>query len=84
MMVNGEAHGPRARTTVCQLHMEFKDGDKIQIEPWRVRWVPVLQGLIVDRSGFDRIIQARGYISVSTGSAPEANLIPVEKDPLYL
>lgn len=46
MMVNGEAHGPRARTTVCQLHMEFKDGDKIQIEPWRVRWVPVLQGLI--------------------------------------
>ena len=81
MMVNGEAHGPRARTTVCQLHMrEFKDGDKIEIEPWRARSFPVLQDLVVDRGAFDRIIQAGGYISVSTGSAPEANLIPVEKE----
>lgn len=81
MMIDGVAHGPRARTTVCQLHMrEFRDGASIEIEPWRARSFPVLKDLVVDRGAFDRIIQAGGYISVSTGSAPEANLIPVEKD----
>lgn len=81
MMVNGQAHGPRARTTVCQLHMrEFEDQNEIQIEPWRARVFPVLQDLVVDRSAFDRIIQAGGFISVSTGSAPEANLTPVQKE----
>ncbi len=81
MMVNGVAHGPRTRTTVCQLHMrEFKEGDEIQIEPWRARSFPVLRDLVVDRNAFDRIIQAGGYISVPTGSAPEANLAPIEKE----
>jgi succinate dehydrogenase / fumarate reductase iron-sulfur subunit len=81
MMINGQAHGPWARTTTCQLHMrEFKDGDVIQVEPWRSRAFPVLQDLIVDRSAFDRIIQAGGFISVRTGSAPEANLIPISKE----
>jgi succinate dehydrogenase / fumarate reductase iron-sulfur subunit len=81
MMVNGQAHGPRARTTTCQLHMrEFTDGAVIAIEPWRARAFPVIQDLVVDRSAFDRIIQAGGYVSVGTGSAPEANLIPVPKE----
>ncbi|HVS14854.1 MAG TPA: succinate dehydrogenase/fumarate reductase iron-sulfur subunit [Thermoanaerobaculia bacterium] len=80
MMINGRAHGPRARTTACQLHMrEFADGDTIQIEPWRAAAFPVIRDLVVDRGSFDRIIQAGGYISVSTGAAPEANLIPVPK-----
>jgi succinate dehydrogenase / fumarate reductase iron-sulfur subunit len=81
MMVNSQAHGPQARTTTCQLHMrEFNDGDVILIEPWRATAFPVIQDLMVDRSAFDRIIQAGGYISVNTGSAPEANLMPVPKD----
>lgn len=81
MMINGQAHGPRPRTTVCQLHMrEFQDQDEIRLEPWRTRVFPVLQDLIVDRSAFDRIVQAGGYISVATGSAPEANLTPVPKE----
>lgn len=81
MMINGVAHGPRAATATCQLHMRhFKDGDTIYIEPWRSRTFPVLKDLIVDRSALDRIIQAGGYISVSTGSAPEANSIPVSKE----
>jgi succinate dehydrogenase iron-sulfur subunit len=81
MMVNGQAHGPWARTTTCQLHMRaFKDGDTIRIEPWRARAFPVVKDLMVDRSAFDRIVQAGGYISVGTGSAPEANLIPIPKD----
>ena len=80
MMINGVAHGPRAATATCQLHMRhFKDGDTIYIEPWRSRAFPVLKDLIVDRSAFDRIIQAGGYISVSTGSAPEANSVLVAK-----
>lgn len=80
MMINGVAHGPRAGTATCQLHMRhFKDGDSLTIEPWRARAFPVLRDLVVDRSGLDRIIQAGGYISVSTGSAPEANLILVPK-----
>lgn len=81
VMINGVAHGPRAATATCQLHMRlFKDGDTIHIEPWRSRAFPVLKDLIVDRSALDRIIQAGGYISVSTGSAPEANSIPVSKE----
>lgn len=79
-MINGEAHGPQPRTTVCQLHMRhFKTGDTLDIEPWRSRAFPVLKDLMVSRTAFDRIIQAGGYITVSTGSAPEANLIPVPK-----
>jgi succinate dehydrogenase / fumarate reductase iron-sulfur subunit len=81
MMIDGEAHGPWAQTTTCQLHMRaFKDGDTIQIEPWRAKAFPVLQDLMVDRSALDRIIQAGGYVSVGTGSAPEANIIPVPKE----
>ncbi len=80
MMIDGRAHGPNARTTACQLHMRhFADGDAITIEPWRARAFPVLKDLVVDRSPFDRIIQAGGFISVHTGSAPEANLTPVPK-----
>ncbi len=80
MVVNGEAHGPWDRSTTCQLHMRaFKDGDEILIEPFRARAFPVLQDLMVDRSAFDRIIQAGGYVSVGTGSAPEANILPVPK-----
>lgn len=81
MMVNGQAHGPRERTTTCQLHMrEFTDGDVIVVEPWRATAFPVIQDLMIDRSAFDRIIQAGGYISVNTGSAPEANMLPVPKE----
>jgi succinate dehydrogenase / fumarate reductase iron-sulfur subunit len=80
-MINGIAHGPERATTVCQLHMRhFKDGDTLYLEPWRAKAFPVIKDLIVDRSGFDRIVQAGGFISVSTGSAPEANTIPVPKD----
>ena len=80
MVINGEAHGPWYRSTTCQLHMRaFKDGDEILIEPFRARAFPVLQDLMVDRSAFDRIIQAGGYVSVGTGSAPEANTLPVPK-----
>jgi succinate dehydrogenase / fumarate reductase iron-sulfur subunit len=79
-VINGIAHGPERATTVCQLHMRhFRDGDELTIEPWRAKAFPVLKDLMVDRSAFDRIIQAGGYISVSTGSAPEANSIPVAK-----
>jgi succinate dehydrogenase / fumarate reductase iron-sulfur subunit len=80
MMINGAAHGPKKGTATCQLHMRsFKDGDQITIEPWRARAFPVIKDLIVDRSPLDSIIQAGGFISVNTGSAPEANLIPVPK-----
>ena len=73
LMINGVAHGPERATTTCQLHMRhFKDGDTIVIEPWRAKAFPILKDLIVDRSSFDRIIQSGGYISVSTGSAPDA------------
>jgi succinate dehydrogenase / fumarate reductase iron-sulfur subunit len=79
-MVDGVPHGPRRGTTVCQLHMRsFKDGDVVTIEPWRAEPFPVIKDLIVDRSAFDRVIQAGGYISVSTGSAPEANTTRVPK-----
>jgi len=80
MMIDGVAHGPWRRTTVCQLHMrEYRDGATLVVEPWRARAFPVIRDLVVDRSAFDRVIQAGGYISVGTGSAPEANLMPVPK-----
>jgi succinate dehydrogenase / fumarate reductase, iron-sulfur subunit len=80
-MINGVAHGPDAGTTTCQLHMRrFSDGQTIVIEPWRARAFPVLKDLTVDRSAFDRIIAAGGYISASVGGAEDANSIPVRKD----
>ena len=81
IMIDGRAHGPQAGTATCQLHMrEFSDGDTIAVEPWRAAAFPIIRDLVVDRSPFDRIIEAGGYISVPTGSAPEANLIPVPKE----
>jgi succinate dehydrogenase / fumarate reductase iron-sulfur subunit len=80
-MINGIAHGPLPATTVCQLTMRhFRDGDELFIEPWRAKAFPVLKDLIVDRRAFDRIIEAGGYISVPTGSAPDGNAIPVPKE----
>ena len=80
VVVNGRPHGPRQRTTACQLHMRsFRDGDVLTIEPWRAKAFPVLKDLIVDRSGLDRIIAAGGFISAPMGSAPDANAIPVRK-----
>jgi succinate dehydrogenase / fumarate reductase, iron-sulfur subunit len=80
-VINGIAHGPRRGTTVCQLHMRsFKDGDVLYLEPWRAKAFPVMKDLIVNRRAFDRIIQAGGFISVSTGNAPEANGLPVPKE----
>lgn len=79
-MVNGVAHGPLPATTVCQLHMRhFKEGDTLTIEPWRAKPFPVLKDLVVDRSAFDRIIQSGGFVSIKTGSAPEANTVCVPK-----
>jgi succinate dehydrogenase / fumarate reductase iron-sulfur subunit len=81
MMINGVAHGPEEGTATCQLHMRrFKDGDAITIEPWRARAFPVIKDLVVDRSAFDRIIQAGGFISVHTGGARDGNNIPIPKD----
>src|ERR671928_1453303 len=81
LMINGVAHGPQRSTTACQLHMRhFRDGDTIYIEPWRAQAFPVIKDLVVDRSAFDRIIQAGGFISASTGSAPDGNAIPVPKE----
>ena len=81
MMINGVAHGPDRQTTVCQLHMRsFRDGDELIIEPWRARAFPVIKDLVVDRNAFDRIVQAGGYISAPTGSAPDANAIPIPKE----
>lgn len=80
-VINGRAHGPLAKTTVCQLTLRhFKDGQELYLEPWRARAFPVLRDLIVDRSPFDRIIAAGGYISVRAGSAPDGNAIPVRKE----
>ena len=80
LMVDGIAHGADPAITVCQLHMRrFKDGDTITIEPWRAKAFPVLRDLVVDRSAFDRIVQAGGYVSVNVGAAPDANAIPVPK-----
>lgn len=81
MYINGRPHGSWHGTTTCQLHMRaFKDGDTIVVEPWRAKPFPVIKDLMVDRSAFDRIIQAGGYISVNTGSAVDGNAIPIEKD----
>src|SRR5271169_177122 len=81
MYINGRPHGPWQGTTTCQLHMRaFKDGDTIVVEPWRASAFPLIKDLVVDRSAFDRIIQAGGYISAATGSAPEANTLLVPRD----
>ena len=80
MVINGVAHGPRSATTTCQLHMRiFSDGDYIVIEPWRARPFPIIKDLVVDRSAFDRIIQAGGFISAATGGSPDGNAIPISK-----
>jgi succinate dehydrogenase iron-sulfur subunit len=79
-MINGVAHGPESGTTVCQLHMRhFKDGDVLYLEPWRAKAFPPVRDLIVDRSAFDRIIAAGGYVSIATGSAQDGNVILVPK-----
>jgi succinate dehydrogenase / fumarate reductase, iron-sulfur subunit len=80
LVINGTPHGP-LQTTTCQLHMRsFRDGDTITIEPWRAAPFPVLRDLVVDRSAFDRVIQSGGYVSVSTGGAPDGNAIPIPKE----
>jgi succinate dehydrogenase / fumarate reductase iron-sulfur subunit len=81
MVINGQPHGPMKGTTACQLHMRhYNEGETIVIEPFRAKAFPVVKDLVVDRSSFDRIIQAGGYISVNTGQAQDANAIPIEKD----
>jgi succinate dehydrogenase / fumarate reductase iron-sulfur subunit len=81
LMINGVAHGPMKATATCQLHMRsFKDGAILYIEPWRARAFPVLRDLVVDRSAFDRIIQAGGFVGVATGNAPDANATLIPKD----
>ena len=80
MYINGRPHGPWHATTTCQLHMRaFKDGDTIVVEPWRAKAFPVIKDLVVDRTSFDRIIQAGGYISVNTGNAVDGNALPIVK-----
>lgn len=79
-MINGNAHGPQKGTTVCQLHMRnFKDGEKLVLEPWRAKAFPIMKDLMVDRSAFDRIISSGGFVSTNTGSAVEANSTPIPK-----
>lgn len=83
LTINGNPHGPEKGTATCQLHMrKFQDGDEVVIEPWRARPFPVLKDLVTDRSAFDRIIEAGGYISVNTGNAPDANSVPIGRDVL--
>jgi succinate dehydrogenase / fumarate reductase iron-sulfur subunit len=80
LMINGQAHGPERGTATCQLHMrKFDDGDTITVEPWRAAAFPIIKDLMVDRSAFDRIIEAGGFITAQTGGAPDANLIPIPK-----
>jgi succinate dehydrogenase / fumarate reductase iron-sulfur subunit len=80
VMIDGQAHGPQLGTATCQLHMrKFSDGATISVEPWRAAGFPIIKDLVVDRSSFDRIIESGGYISVETGAAPDANLIPIPK-----
>ncbi len=80
VVINGQPHGPEV-TTTCQLHMRsFRDGDTVTVEPWRANAFPIIKDLVVDRSAFDRIIQSGGFISVNTGSAPEAHSTPVERE----
>ena len=81
LVINGRPHGPDEGTTVCQLHMRrYNDGDTLVIEPWRARAFPVIKDLIVDRSPFDRIMQAGGYVSVNAGGAPDGNAIPIPRE----
>ncbi len=81
MVINGEPHGPEYATTTCQLHMRhFNDGDTVYVEPFRAGSFPVIRDLVVDRTPFDRIISAGGYVSVNTGGAPDGNTIPVKKE----
>jgi succinate dehydrogenase / fumarate reductase iron-sulfur subunit len=81
MVINGNPHGPDSGTATCQLHMRrFKDNDSIVVEPWRAKAFPLIKDLVVDRSAFDRIIAAGGYISVGTGNAKEANALPISKE----
>jgi succinate dehydrogenase / fumarate reductase iron-sulfur subunit len=81
LVINGEPHGPLDACTTCQLHLrEFRDGDTITIEPWRARPFPVLRDLVVNRTAFDRVMQAGGFVSVSTGGAPDGNAIPIPKE----
>ncbi len=81
MFINGRAHGPDTEITTCQLHMrKFKDGDTITVEPWRSGGFPIIKDLMVDRSAYDKILQAGGYISVNTGGVPDANAIPISKE----
>lgn len=80
LMINGQAHGPQRATTTCQLHMRsFNSNDTIVVEPWRAGAFPIVKDLMVDRSAFDRIVEAGGFITAPTGGAPDANLIPVPK-----
>jgi succinate dehydrogenase / fumarate reductase iron-sulfur subunit len=80
IVVNGRPHGPRTRTTACQLHMRsFRDGDTLVVEPWRAKAFPVVKDLVVDRGALDHVIAAGGFVSVPTGSAPDGNAIPVPK-----
>jgi succinate dehydrogenase / fumarate reductase iron-sulfur subunit len=81
LYINGRPHGPDTEVTTCQLHMrKFKDGETITIEPWRARAFPVIKDLVVDRSAFEKILQAGGFISVNTGGVPDANAIPINRD----
>ncbi len=81
LYINGHPHGPDTEVTTCQLHMrKFKDGETITIEPWRARAFPVIKDLIVDRSAFEKILQAGGFVSVNTGGVPDANAIPIPKE----
>jgi succinate dehydrogenase / fumarate reductase iron-sulfur subunit len=81
LRINGHAHGPETEVTTCQLHMRnFKDGDTIVIEPWRSRAFPVIKDLVVDRTAYETILQAGGFVSVNTGGVPDANAIPIAKD----
>ncbi len=81
MFINGRPHGPKQAVTTCQLHMRsFKNGETIVVEPWRAKPFPVIKDLVVDRSAFDRIISAGGFISVNTGNAQDANAIPIAKE----
>ena len=80
LMINGQAHGPQRGTATCQLHMRtFVDGDEIVVEPWRARAFPIIKDLMVDRTAFDRIVEAGGFVTAPTGGAPDANLIPIPK-----
>src|SRR3954452_13582020 len=80
LVINGVAHGGQRGTTACQLHMRhFKDGETITIEPWRAKAFPILKDLVTNRTSFDRIIQAGGFVSVNTGGTPDGNALPISK-----